>query len=284
MVHDTCYTLHIHSLGDASLIAFSSFSAFLFEEIRRVDSESVNRISNQWMNRQIFLNVQTLLCSNCSLDHFASCKFHPWLPIYQSRVSRPDNAFAAVLCHPAPFAWKLVILKFHFVILNIPIYSSTHIGWKSKNMIPWQFYLFICAVLCQQASCAKLMRNSKQENVDRPTQPLGCLFPSYIFFVIFDLILTSTTFTSYFKYITQKICNALCTCIHDYNWDWSPWLPWCLCSIWESWMSGRREEEGGGKVARRPYCILIPPDIWYMDHSENEREGKWGGKERPISL
>lgn len=48
MVHDTCYTLHIHSLGDASLIAFSSFSAFLFEEIRRVDSESVNRISNQY--------------------------------------------------------------------------------------------------------------------------------------------------------------------------------------------------------------------------------------------
>ena len=40
-------------------------------------------------------------------------------------------------------------------------------------------------------------------------------------------------------------------------------------------MSGRREEEGGGKVARRPYCILIPPDVWTtvrMREKGNEEE------------
>ena len=95
----------------------SPFCAFLFEEIRRVYSESVYPILNQWMNQQFFY------------DNFASCKYHPIIPIYELGVSKPDKWHLCFCSNFMPFlfSWRLVILKFHFVILNIPFSSSIHI-------------------------------------------------------------------------------------------------------------------------------------------------------------
>ena len=128
----------------------------------------------------------------------------------------------------------------------------------------------------QQASCAKLMRNSKQENVERPKH-LGVFSP--IFVVIFLLqILTSVTFTIYLKFSAQKplmLFVLICHKVYSYWLDTTGHLgcPYvCVAServggLWDE----KKEEEAKWRGGHTAFCFHLRD----MVSSDNEREGKW---------